>query len=320
MSTRAAIDAALRSAERVTLTGSMTPALIRFSYSPLRALKPSLAADSETREITTKPSKPAFWAIQRSGWTRARRTMSTPASASPVSASTAASVSSTARASTSAVPPPATMPSSRAARVEDTASSMRCLRSFSSTSVAAPTLITPMPPASLARRSESFSRSHSESVRASSAFSCDTRSATSSAVPAPSTMVVESLVMVMRRAEPSTSRPTVSRDRPRSGETTCAPVMIAMSCSMALRRSPKPGALTATAFRVPRILFTTRVERASPSMSSAMMNSGLPAASAFSSSGRNSATVEILPELTRISASSRTASWRSASVTNCGDR
>ena len=38
--------------------------------------------------------------------------------------------------------------SSRAARVEDTASSMRCLRSFASTSVAAPTLMTPTPPAS----------------------------------------------------------------------------------------------------------------------------------------------------------------------------
>ena len=35
-----AIDAALRSAERVTLTGSMTPALIRSPYSPVAALRP----------------------------------------------------------------------------------------------------------------------------------------------------------------------------------------------------------------------------------------------------------------------------------------
>src|SRR3954471_22629377 len=35
------------------------------------------------------------------------------------------------------------------------------------------------------------------------------------------------------------------------------PVRIAMSWSMALRRSPKPGALTATDLKVPRILFTT---------------------------------------------------------------
>ncbi len=48
-----------------------------------------------------------------------------------------------------------------------------------------------------------------------------------------------------------------------------------MSSSMALRRSPKPGALTAATLRVPRILLTTRVARASPSTSSAMMRSGL---------------------------------------------
>ena len=49
-----------------------------------------------------------------------------------------------------------------------------------------------------------------------------------------------------------------------------------MSSSMALRRSPKPGALTAATLMVPRSLFTTRVARASPSTSSAMMRSGLP--------------------------------------------
>ena len=49
-----------------------------------------------------------------------------------------------------------------------------------------------------------------------------------------------------------------------------------MSWSIALRRSPKPGALTAAALNVPRILLTTRVARASPSTSSAMMTSGRP--------------------------------------------
>ena len=38
VSTMAAMDAALRSAERVTLTGSMTPAAIRSPYSPRSAL------------------------------------------------------------------------------------------------------------------------------------------------------------------------------------------------------------------------------------------------------------------------------------------
>ena len=49
-----------------------------------------------------------------------------------------------------------------------------------------------------------------------------------------------------------------------------------MSSSIALRRSPKPGAFTAATFRPPRSLLTTRVASASPSMSSAMISSGLP--------------------------------------------
>jgi hypothetical protein len=53
-------------------------------------------------------------------------------------------------------------------------------------------------------------------------------------------------------------------------------VSTAMSSIMALRRSPKPGALTATTFSVPRILLTTRVASASPSTSSAMSSSGRP--------------------------------------------
>ncbi len=70
-----------------------------------------------------------------------------------------------------------------------------------------------------------------------------------------------------------------------------------MSCSIALRRSPKPGALTATDLKVPRILLTTRVDRASPSTSSAMISSGLPDWMTFSSRGSRSLTVDTL-ELT----------------------
>ena len=90
-----------------------------------------------------------------------------------------------------------------------------------------------------------------------------------------------------------------------------------MSPSIALRRSPKPGALTATALKVPRILLTTRVESASPSTSSAMISSGLlaPAWMTFSSSGSMSAMAEILPWWMRMYGSSRTASIRSWSVT-----
>ncbi|MNV63959.1 hypothetical protein D3C71_1565820 [compost metagenome] len=61
-----------------------------------------------------------------------------------------------------------------------------------------------------------------------------------------------------------------------------------MSSSMALRRSPKPGAFTATTFRMPRIVFTTKVARASPSTSSAMISSGRPALATCSSTGSRS--------------------------------
>ena len=58
-----------------------------------------------------------------------------------------------------------------------------------------------------------------------------------------------------------------------------------MSSSMALRRSPKPGALTAATLRPPRSLLTTSVASASPSTSSAMMSSGLPDCTTASSTG-----------------------------------
>ena len=74
---------------------------------------------------------------------------------------------------------------------------------------------------------------------------------------------------------------------------TWPPVRTAMSWSIALRRSPKPGALTATALNVPRILLTTSVASASPSTSSAMMTSGLPVFITASSAGSSDCTVEI---------------------------
>ncbi len=70
-----------------------------------------------------------------------------------------------------------------------------------------------------------------------------------------------------------------------------------MSCSIALRRSPKPGALTAADLNVPRILLTTSVASASPSTSSATITSGLPDCMTFSSAGTRSRTDEIF-ELT----------------------
>ena len=63
-----------------------------------------------------------------------------------------------------------------------------------------------------------------------------------------------------------------------------------MSWSISLRRSPKPGALTATEVKVPRILLTTSVARASPSTSSAMIRRALPDCMTFSSTGTRSCT------------------------------
>ena len=71
------------------------------------------------------------------------------------------------------------------------------------------------------------------------------------------------------------------------------PVKIAMSCSIAFRRSPNPGAFTAHTCKVPRSRFTTSVARASPSTSSAMISRGLPARATCSSSGSRSFIDEI---------------------------
>ncbi len=93
------------------------------------------------------------------------------------------------------------------------------------------------------------------------------------------------------------------------------PVSTAMSLSISLRRSPKPGAFTAQTCKVPRSLLTTSVASASPSTSSAMMISGRPLLATCSSSGRRSFMLESFFSFTRMNASSSTVSIRSASVT-----
>jgi hypothetical protein len=64
------------------------------------------------------------------------------------------------------------------------------------------------------------------------------------ASPAPSTIVVLSFATTMRRARPSCETCVFSSLRPISSVMTSPPVRIAMSSSMRLRRSPKPGAFT----------------------------------------------------------------------------
>jgi len=105
---------------------------------------------------TTLGSSPVLATIWRSGSSIARSTILMPASWSVFSPFRPA-IACLAR--ISATPPPATMPSSTAARVACSASSTRAFFSFISTSVAAPTLISATPPASFATRSCSFSLS-----------------------------------------------------------------------------------------------------------------------------------------------------------------
>src|SRR5664280_1197258 len=135
----AAIDAAFCSAERVTLAGSMMPALTMSTYSPVAASRPCPASRLRTLSTTTPPSRPAFTAICLSGDSSASRTMFAPVASSPMSSSFSNAVI---EACSRATPPPATMPSSTAAFALETASSIRCFFSLSSTSVAAPTLMT----------------------------------------------------------------------------------------------------------------------------------------------------------------------------------
>ena len=92
-----------------------------------------------------------------------------------------------------------------------------------------------------------------------------------------------------------------------------------MSSSMRLRRSPNPGALTATPVKVPRSLLTTSVASDSPSTSSAMITSGLPHCITCSSTGSRSRTEPIFWLAMRMYGSSSTASIRSWSVTMYGE-
>ena len=101
---------------------------------------------------------------------------------------------------------------------------------------------------------------------------------------------------------------------PVSSLSTVPPVSAAMSCSIALRRSPKPGAFTAQHFSTPRIWLTISVASASPSTSSATTSSGRPAFTIWSSSGRKSARLPILRSASSTKTSSSTASIFSGAV------
>ena len=241
--------------------------------------------------------------------------MSTPTFSSPATSS----LSRAGWMSMNVVPPPATMPSSTAARVAFRASSMRYFLSFISTSVAAPISMTATPPASFARRSWSFSLSKSDVVLLICCLIWATRSSIAFLSPLPPMIVVSSFVETILCAWPRSSIVTLSSLRPSSSLMTLPPVSVAISWSMALRRSPKPGALTARHLNVPRSLLTTSVVRASPSTSSAMMASCLPDFTTCSRIGRMSLIAEILRSVMRSRGSSSDASILSVSVTRYGE-
>mmetsp|Transcript_6390 Transcript_6390/g.27213 ORF Transcript_6390/g.27213 Transcript_6390/m.27213 type:complete len:344 (+) Transcript_6390:197-1228(+) len=264
------------SAHLITFVGSMMPLTIKSSKLPVAALYPKSGFLSEvTRSTTTEPLSPALDAMSRMGYLSARLMISAPSFCS--SLGSASLISSTAAASLSSVhPPPMTMPSSTAALVALSASSTRSFFSLSSVSVCAPTWMMATPPLRRAARSLSFSFSYSASVPSMRRLICFTRASTSRLVLPSPTIVQLSLPSSMRAALPSTSVPTLSRDKPSSSFTTVAPVRIAMSSRYCDLRSPKPGALSAQIFSAPRSLFTTSVASASCSMSSAMISKGKP--------------------------------------------
>ena len=87
-------------------------------------------------------------------------------------------------------------------------------------------------------------------------------------------MVVFSLATVTKRDVPNQSELNFSNLIPFSGETTVPPVKVAISSNRCKRRSPKSGDLTAHTFKIPLILLTNNVDKASPSTSSAIINKG----------------------------------------------
>ena len=146
------------------------------------------------------------------------------------------------------------------------------------------------------------------------------RALMSAALPAPSMIVVFSFSTTIFLASPRSLSVAFSSDRPTSSEITVPPVRIAMSCSMALRRSPKPGAFTAATLRMPRMLLTTSVASASPSTSSATTSSGRPALATPSSSGSSSRMFEIFLSTSRISGFSSSTVWLAWLLMKYGER
>ena len=160
--------------------------------------------------------------------------------------------------------------------------------------------MTATPPDSFARRSWSFSLSKSEVVVSIWLRIWLMRALISSDAPAPSTMMVFSFWMTTCFARPSCAMVVSFSSRPSSEVMTSPPVRMAISFSISFLLSPKPGALTAAHLKVPLRLLRMMVVSASPSISSAMMTSFLPACTTCSSRGRISWMEEIFLSVIRM--------------------
>ena len=153
VSKRDAMEAAFWRALRVTLAGRFR--LHHVHPLHLRGVKPTPFFSLLALSAMIAPSTPAFSAIWRIGSSRARFDLETDLLVGKTGDVGFKGVRGLDEGETAA----GDDTGSSTARVADRASSTRCFFSLSSTSVAAPTLMTATPPASLARRSWSFSRS-----------------------------------------------------------------------------------------------------------------------------------------------------------------
>ena len=214
-----------------------------------------------------------------------------------------------------AIPAPGKIPSSREAFVACKASSMRSFFSFISISVPPPTLMIATPPIILAKRSCKRSISYGELEPSIWAFNSEIRSLILAVSPLPSTIVVVSLPTVTVLALPNQSILKRSNFIPLVGEIKVPPVTAAISSKINVLRSPKSGALTATTFKIPLILFTIRVDNASPSISSATTSNDLFSDDTRSRIGNKSFTALILPSNNNTKASVNTACIELLSVT-----
>ena len=133
-------------------------------------------------------------------------------------------------------------------------------------------------------------------------------------------IVVLSLSIKTFLALPNSSILKLLKSPPSSSETTLPPVSIAISSSMALRLSPKLGALTATAVKVPLNLFKISVVRASPSTSSAIIKSFPETFTTCSKIGNISCMFEIFLSVIKIYGESSSAIIFSGFVHIYGDK